>query len=130
MKDVRGTHGVLGSAAPRDEGDNRRELTGAQQAMRKEQRSKYQFESTQSDEEAEDELDDNLGEIGEMAKRLKSLGTAMGQELDNQNHRIDRINEKATSLDNRMFRNTERASVYLMVLPHRVYPVFQLKRVK
>jgi hypothetical protein len=32
----------------------------------------------------------------------------MGQELDNQNNRIERIEEKTVSLDNRVFRNTER----------------------
>ena len=88
-----------------------RQLTGAQQAIRKEQRSRFQFEATQSDEEIEDELDDNLTEISEATKRLKALGMSMGQELDTQNTRIDRIGEKATSLDNRMFKNTERVSL-------------------
>ena len=113
LLDVRDTKGVLGNAVSRDMADNRRELTGAQQAMRKEQRSRYQFESTQSDDEMEDELDDNLDEISGATKRLKALGLAMGQELDTQNQRIDRISDKATSLDNRMFTNTERVSVYL-----------------
>jgi len=97
------------TAYGRDEG-GRRQLTGAQQAVRKEQRSRFQFESTNSDDEIEDELDDNLNEISDMTKRLKGLGMSMGQELDTQNGRIDRIGEKATGLDNRMFKNTEKVS--------------------
>jgi hypothetical protein len=76
--------------------------------VRKEQRSRFQFEATNSDDEIENELDDNLGEISDMTKRLKALGTSMGQELDNQNQRIDRIGGKAGELDNRMFKNTEK----------------------
>jgi len=87
---------------------NRQQLTGAQQAVRKEQRSRFQFEGGDSDDEIENELDDNLNEIGDATKKLKALGLAMGQELDSQNGRIDRISDKATNLDDRMFRNTER----------------------
>lgn len=137
LMDVRDSQKVLGQGATygRDEEGNggRRQVTGAQQAIRKEQRSRYQFEATNSDDEIEDELDDNLGEIGEATKRLKALGLTMGQELDNQNGRIDRIGEKATSLDNRMFRNTEKVSslfhlfVTSFLLTH---PPLQLKRIK
>ena len=110
-----------------------RQLSGAQQAIRKEQRSRYQFEATGSDDEIEDELDDNLGEIGEATKRLKALGLTMGQELDNQNQRIDRIGEKATSLDNRMFRNTEKViSLFRLFVTSFLFthPSLQLKRIK
>jgi len=109
LTDIRDSQNTLGKAATygRDEG-GRRQLTGAQQATRKEQRSRFQFEATASDDEVENELDDNLDEIGDATKRLKALGMAMGQELDTQNHRIDRISEKATHLDNKMFRNTEK----------------------
>lgn len=89
-----------------------RQLTGAQQAMRKEQRSRFQFEATGSDDEIEDELDGNLDEIADATKRLKALGMSMGQELGTQNARIDRISEKATGLDNRMFRNTEKVTFF------------------
>ena len=58
----------------------------------------------------EDELDDNLDEISEMTKRLKALGSAMGQELDTQNSRIDRIEGKTVNLDQKIFTNTERVS--------------------
>ncbi|KAF9643843.1 hypothetical protein BDM02DRAFT_1312520 [Thelephora ganbajun] len=112
LMEVRETQNNLGKAGTygRDEEGigGRRQHTTAQQAVRKEQRSRFQFEATESDNEIEDELDDNLDEIADATKRLKALGTSMGQELDNQNQRIDRISEKATSLDNRMFKNTER----------------------
>jgi len=112
LLEVRESQNNIGRAASygRDEEGigGGRQLTAAQQAARKEQRARYQFEATNSDDEAEDELDDNLNEISEMTKRLKALGTSMGQELDTQNQRIDRISEKATTLDNRMFKNTER----------------------
>jgi len=114
LMEVRETQNRIGGAGGydhNDEGIGRRQLTGAQQSVRKEQRSRFQFEATGSDDELEDELDDNLGEIGDAAKRLKNLGLSMGQELDTQNQRIDRIAEKATNLDNRMFKNTERVSL-------------------
>jgi hypothetical protein len=82
--------------------------TAAQLDARREQRKRYQFEQDEEDDRLEDELDDNLDEIGEMTKRLKALGSAMGQELDNQNNRIERIEGKTTNLDGRIFRNTER----------------------
>ncbi|KAF7320314.1 Protein transport protein [Mycena kentingensis (nom. inval.)] len=100
-----------------DDDDSRGELMGggsgrfrsdAQNAARKEQRKRYQFEATASDDELEDEIDDNLDEIGDAAKRLRALGLAMGQELDSQIQRIDRIDQKTVNLDNRIVRNTDR----------------------
>ncbi|EIN13711.1 hypothetical protein PUNSTDRAFT_117410 [Punctularia strigosozonata HHB-11173 SS5] len=119
MLDIRETQNRLGRAATYGRGDEDEEAIGGgglrsrmrteeQQAQRKQQRARYQFEATASDDEMEDELDDNLDEIGEAAKRLKALGLAMGQEVDNQIGRIGRIEEKTTSLDNRVYRNTER----------------------
>ncbi|KAI0348038.1 hypothetical protein BDW22DRAFT_1365434 [Trametopsis cervina] len=121
MMDVRETQNRLGRATTygrRDDedgadgegigGSGRRVKTGAEQAIRKEQRKRFQFDATQSDDELEDELDDNLGEIHDMTKRLKALGSAMGDELDKQNQRIGRITEKTDGLDNRLFRNTQK----------------------
>ena len=62
--------------------------------------------------ELEDELDDNLNEISDMTKRLKALGTAMGQELDTQNARIGNIAEKADRLDGRLYLNTQKVSTH------------------
>ena len=76
MRDVRGTQDRLGRAATYgmrdDDGEGiggRRMKTASEQAIRKEQRKRYQFEATASDDELEDELDDNLNEISDMTKR-------------------------------------------------------------
>ena len=116
MMDIRETQNRLGQASSygqQEEGgevglNGRRTRTAGQRATQQEQRKRYQFEATASDDELEDELDDNLDGISDVAKRLKALGSAMGQELDNQNNRIERIEEKTVSLDNKVFRNTER----------------------
>ncbi|PWN50317.1 hypothetical protein IE53DRAFT_101962 [Violaceomyces palustris] len=72
------------------------------------QRSRYQFEADESDEEAENELDQNLDEIGELSSRLNMLGKAMGQEIDSQNVRLKRVGDKATTLDTKIFAGTQR----------------------
>lgn len=114
MMDIRETQNRLGKATSYGVDNSeellggRRNLTATQQAARKEQRKRFQFEATASDDELEDELDNNLDEIGDAVKRLKALGMTMGQELDSQNTRIERIDGKTGGLDNRLFRNTER----------------------
>ncbi|KAF9044718.1 hypothetical protein BDZ89DRAFT_1127755 [Hymenopellis radicata] len=114
--DIRDTQNRLGRAQTygrRDDGDDEEGIASryrseAQTAARKEQRKRFQFESTGSDDEMEDEIDDNLNEIGDMTKRLKALGMAMGEELNSQNQRIDTLEKKTVGLDNKIFRNTER----------------------
>lgn len=139
MMDTRETQNRLGQASTygqREEGgvgpNGRRTKTGAQLALQKEQRKRYQFEATGSDDEMEDELDDNLDEISDVTKRLKALGSAMGQELDKQNNRIERIEEKTVNLDNKVFRNTERVrhSSVPALCPSSHYSCSQLKRIK
>jgi protein transport protein SEC9 len=140
MMDIRETQNRLGKASAygeQEEGigagpNGRHTKTAFQQASQKEQRKRYQFEATASDDELEDELDDNLDEISDVTKRLKALGTGMGQELDRQNGRIERIEEKTVNLDNRVFRNTERvrhSSVHTLC-SIAYYSCFQLKRIK
>lgn len=115
MMDMRQTQERLGRAAnygrQGDEGigapGGRRIKTQSEVDLRKSQRQRYQFDATASDDELEDELDDNLDEIHAVTKRLKALGSAMGQELDDQNKRIDRITSKADDLDNKIFSNTQ-----------------------
>lgn len=102
-----------GIAAPG--GYGRRTKTATEQNLRKEQRKRYQFEATASDDEMEDELDDNLDEISDMTKRLKALGTAMGQELDQQNTRLGRIEGKTTKLDSKLVSNTDKVCLGLDV---------------
>ncbi|ETS62183.1 hypothetical protein PaG_03752 [Moesziomyces aphidis] len=72
------------------------------------QRGRYQFEATESDDELEDELDQNLDEIGMLSSRLNQLGKAMGAEVDSQNSRLQRIGDKATTLDTKIFAGTQR----------------------
>ena len=120
MMDIRDTQNRIGRAATYgragddDEiiggGGSGRFKTAEQLSARKDQRKRYQFESNASDDEIEDELDDNLDEISDMTKRLKALGTTMGDELDKQNGRVKRIEEKTVGLDDRIFQNTERVS--------------------
>lgn len=122
MMDIRDTQNRLGRAATYGGGGDEDEAGGEgtgggvrgrykteqQQADRKAQRSRYQFEATASDDEMEDEIDDNLDELSQAVRGMKTLGLAMGQEVDNQIGRIGRIEEKTTNLDNRVWRNTER----------------------
>ncbi|KAJ7786352.1 protein transporter SEC9 [Mycena metata] len=117
MMDVRDSQNRLGQAQTYGRDGDRDELIGGgrgrlrsddQLAARKEQRKRFQFESTASDDEVEDEIDDNLDEIGDATKRLRALGMAMGQELDKQNQRIDLIDQKTVNLDNKITRNTDR----------------------
>lgn len=117
MSDIRETHDRLGQASNygRRGGNDEGGVAGryrseAQSSARKEQRKRFQFDATASDDDMEDEIDGNLDEISDMTKRLKALGSAMGEELDRQNDRIGRITEKTDGLDNRIFRNTKRVS--------------------
>ncbi|KAH7335142.1 hypothetical protein B0J17DRAFT_668848 [Rhizoctonia solani] len=83
-------------------------LSHEQQQARQTARARYQFEVTASDDELEDELDDNLDEIHDVAKRLKGLAEASGQELDSQNPRLGRISSNADKLDAKIVRTTGR----------------------
>lgn len=53
-------------------------------------------------------LDDNLDEIHDVAKRLKALATASGQELDAQNSRLTKISGGVDQLDTKIVRATDR----------------------
>ena len=68
-----------------------------------EQRRRYQFEATASDDEMEDEIDGNLDEIAALSARMNVLGRAMGQEVDEQNRRLHRVSDKTTALDTRIY---------------------------
>ncbi|KIY52773.1 hypothetical protein FISHEDRAFT_34577 [Fistulina hepatica ATCC 64428] len=118
MMDVRESQNRIGRAASYgDELAGRdRMKTQSELDIRKQQRQRFQFEGTASDDELEDELDDNLDEISAMTKRLKALGTAMGDELDQQNKRVDVIEQKAVGLDQNLFRTTERVSTVFFCL--------------
>lgn len=117
MSDIRDTQNRLGRATAYGSRDDDgagsgsgRMMASAQLDARKEQRKRFQFDATASDDEQEDELDDNLNEISDVTKRLRALGIAMREELDKQSGGIDRIVGKTDGLDGRLYRNTQRVS--------------------
>jgi hypothetical protein len=75
------------------------------------ERSKYQFEADESDDEKEKEINGNLDQLGSVAGRLKSLAMATGEEVDRQNRQIGTIMAKVcvdvimVELDGLMFVN-------------------------
>ncbi|TSO67441.1 Synaptosomal-associated protein 23 [Bagarius yarrelli] len=46
----------------------------------------------------EDEMEDNLDQVGNIIGNLKNMAVEMGSEIDKQNKTIDRINDKASLL--------------------------------
>lgn len=120
MADIRDTQNRVGNAFAAGRGEEEDEgimsngnaksrfRTAEQDAARKNNWKRYQFEATASDDEMENELDNNLDEIGEAAKRLKNLGLAMNSELDGQMDRLGRIENKVGKLDQRIYTNTEK----------------------
>ncbi|XP_069806263.1 synaptosomal-associated protein 23 isoform X2 [Dendropsophus ebraccatus] len=57
----------------------------------------------------EDEMDENLQQVGNMLGNLKNMALDMGNEIDNQNKVIDRINEKAITNKDRIDEANKRA---------------------
>ncbi|KAG8845630.1 Protein transport protein S9 plasma membrane t-SNARE [Tulasnella sp. 330] len=130
MMDVRDSHNRIGRAGTLGRGNEdtygddedligggggggsgrfgRGNMTQTQRDARAAGRSRFQFEKTESDDELEDELDDNLNEIGDVSKRLKALALAQGQELDSQNQRLTRLDGNAVKLDDQLIRATDR----------------------
>ncbi|WOO86082.1 Protein transport protein sec9 [Vanrija pseudolonga] len=106
LLDVQDTRRRLNAAA--NEGySSRTPVAGAQKA-RRDARQRYQFDATASDDELENELDENLDETHEIAKRLKNLATAMGTEVEKQNGRIGQITDKTDNLEYKVKLNTTR----------------------
>jgi len=58
------------------------------------ERSKYQFEADESDDEKEREIHNNLDQLSAITGRLKGLAMATGEEVDRQNQQIDKIMKK------------------------------------
>ncbi|ORX37433.1 hypothetical protein BD324DRAFT_626177 [Kockovaella imperatae] len=107
LNDISDTRRRLGEAANPLPNGGRQPLPGEQKA-KKEARARYQFDATASDDELEDELDENLDETYEISKRLKSLATAMGDEVTGQNARLTGVTDKTDSLEFAVMKNTER----------------------
>lgn len=72
-----------------------------------EQGGRYQFEASNSDDELEAELDDNLDEIAGLTSRLKILATTAGKEIDAQNKHLDKVSGKVDNLDDKILMNTQ-----------------------
>ncbi|KAJ3502613.1 hypothetical protein NLJ89_g8806 [Agrocybe chaxingu] len=111
MRTMRDHQERFGSAARYDPGDDE-ELIGRRgsprpPALGRGDRTRYQFESTASDDELEDELDENLDEIAAATMRLNILSKAMSKELEDQCEWVGRIEHKTTKLDDRIASNTE-----------------------
>ncbi|KAJ9121732.1 hypothetical protein QFC22_002353 [Naganishia vaughanmartiniae] len=111
-QDVLETHHRLNAAGSTvgDYGSSSRDgppQPGAQ-AKKREERKRFQFDATASDDELEDELDENLNETLDVTRRLKSLALAAGAEIDTHNKRLGGITDKTGDLDLAIMKNTER----------------------
>ncbi|EDO42967.1 predicted protein [Nematostella vectensis] len=62
-----------------------------------------------TNDDREDEMDENLGQVSNIIGNLKSMAVDMGQELETQNRQLDRINAKAESNDTRIHVANKRA---------------------
>lgn len=47
----------------------------------------------------EDEMEENLNQVGNILGNLKNMAVDMGSEIDSQNIQIERINEKVRTKD-------------------------------
>ena len=46
----------------------------------------------------EDEMEDNMGQVGSLLGNLKDMASTMGEEIDRQNRQIDKIGAKVKLL--------------------------------
>lgn len=60
------------------------------------ERSRYQFEADESDDEKEKEIEHNLDQLGNITSRLKNLAQATNKEVTRQNEQIDEIIDKVS----------------------------------
>lgn len=84
------------------------------------ERSKYQFEADEEDDDMEREIDDNLTQLGNVAGRLHQLAIATGKETDRQNEHVSRLAKiVSTPYDcerHRLWLTSFRAMVWTMAL--------------
>ncbi|KAI0385785.1 hypothetical protein F5Y04DRAFT_156780 [Hypomontagnella monticulosa] len=62
------------------------------------ERSKYQFEADEEDDQMEDDIEENMAHASRGITALKGLANVMGDELNSQNKMIDRIGTKSDQL--------------------------------
>ncbi|XP_075263582.1 synaptosomal-associated protein 25-like [Convolutriloba macropyga] len=65
------------------------------------------------DDEREDAMEDNMGQVAGIVTNLKHMALDMGSELDNQNRQLDRIKDKANSNQQRVSDANKRATKIL-----------------
>lgn len=70
----------------------------------------YQFENDSEDDEMENEIGENIDEIGKVAGRLKRLAMNQGEEIDRQNYRLRNVDDEMNELDINVHLNTTRLS--------------------
>ncbi len=61
----------------------------------------------------EDEMEQNIGEVSGMIGNLRNMAVDMGNEIGSQNRQIERINQKANLLENRIGDANQRATKIL-----------------
>lgn len=61
----------------------------------------------------EDEMEENMGQVGTMIGNLRNMAIDMGSEILNQNSQLDRINQKTTANETRITAANQRATKLL-----------------
>lgn len=61
----------------------------------------------------EDEMEENMTQIGNMIGNLRNMANDMGNEIENQNSQLERTNQKATSNETRITAANDRATQLL-----------------
>lgn len=61
----------------------------------------------------EDEMEENMTQVGNMIGNLRNMALDMGSEVSNQNSQLERINQKATSNETRITAANQRATKLL-----------------
>ncbi|BFZ55069.1 Protein transport protein S9 plasma membrane t-SNARE [Savitreella phatthalungensis] len=72
------------------------------------ERSRFQFEADEEDDEVEGEIDDNLDQLAAVTGRLKGLAMATNDEVTRQNQLLGRLDRKGEQLETDIFMNTNR----------------------
>ncbi|KAJ9052268.1 Protein transport protein S9 plasma membrane t-SNARE [Entomophthora muscae] len=70
--------------------------------------SQYNFEEDEEGLNMEKEIDSNLDSISSALGRLKNMSLAMTDEIDNQNTRLDKINENASNVETKVAAGRDR----------------------
>ncbi|KAK9480732.1 hypothetical protein V1514DRAFT_325256 [Lipomyces japonicus] len=98
-------------------GERRRQLTETELRYREQmqkqkqslaQTSKFQFEPDDEDFEVERDIDATLDDIGAASARLNSMAKSINTELESQNQRIERLNDKTQKVEIDVHLNTSR----------------------